>query len=281
MASAPAFQIYASDLLVDTLEWDIDEVGIYTRLLMAQWANKDLPDDIDRLARVAGCSPKRMQKAWKIIRCKFSKKDDGRLINLRLEETRKTQDKYREKQSNRAKSRYEQKPATADATADATAQPQAMPEGCSSSSSSSLKNNTNLLVDHQQGKTELSEQPKPKPLAYRWTPSHGEQIDELMNEISQRYGMRFHGQCLGFTRGHFNHGNPDAIIFCLRSLIKEKLAGKKIDHINAWLEAAFRDQDGKHNAREHEAIAEEFKRPVELPGNVKALLGGVGGRASP
>lgn len=98
MATAPAFQLYASDLLIDTLEWDIDEVGIYTRLLMAQWANGDLPADIERLARIAGCDQKRMKKAWEIVSKKFITNDAGRLINLRLEQTRIKQEEYRESQ---------------------------------------------------------------------------------------------------------------------------------------------------------------------------------------
>jgi uncharacterized protein YdaU (DUF1376 family) len=92
---SPSFQLYASDLLIDTIEWDINEVGIYTRLLMAQWSNGDLPDDVDRLARIAGCSPKRLQKAWVTVRVKFTQNGEGRLINLRLEETRKKQEEYR------------------------------------------------------------------------------------------------------------------------------------------------------------------------------------------
>jgi uncharacterized protein YdaU (DUF1376 family) len=95
MNKSPAFQLYASDFLVDTLEWDIEEVGIYTRLLYAQWANGDLPDDGERLSRIAGCSLKKFIKSSEKVMEKFIKKDDGRIINLRLEETRIRQEEFR------------------------------------------------------------------------------------------------------------------------------------------------------------------------------------------
>jgi uncharacterized protein YdaU (DUF1376 family) len=144
---APAFQLYASDLLVDTLEWDIDEIGIYTRLLSAEWANGDLPEDINRLARIAGCSPKRMQKAWGIVSVKFIQNGKGRLINLRLEETRQKQLEYAESQRERAERRWKKK----DAGADASAYAEGVPKPCSSSSSSNKDINKPPLPPKKRG----------------------------------------------------------------------------------------------------------------------------------
>jgi len=103
MTEAPAFQLYSADFYVDTNEWSVDEVGIYTRLLLSQWSNKSLPDNITRLARIAGCSPQKFQKAWGQIAIKFTKNGDGRLQNPRLEREREKQQKYRELQAEKGK----------------------------------------------------------------------------------------------------------------------------------------------------------------------------------
>lgn len=140
MKTGPSFQLYAADLLVDTNEWTCEEVGVYIRLLMSEWVNGDLPVDLKKLARIAGIDQKRFQKVSRQLMLKFQENGNKRLINLRLEETRNNQLKYREKQALRASSGWAKRNATADATADATVMPSHMPDdmpdACSSSSSS-------------------------------------------------------------------------------------------------------------------------------------------------
>ena len=138
MANPPAFQIYAADIYVDTNEWTCEEVGAYTRLLMSEWVNGDLPSDPKRLARIAGLDLKRFQKVYPQLMRKFQNNGNDRLINIRLEETRLKQSKYREKQSLRASSRWAKRNAVEDAAIDAVAEATHVPDGCSSSSS--LKN---------------------------------------------------------------------------------------------------------------------------------------------
>lgn len=106
---APAFQLYSNDFLVDTLDWSIDEVGIYTRLLFYQWTNGKLPSDHERLARIAGCSLKKFDHNWKNVSPKFVQNSEGYLQNLRLEEEREKQRKYSESRSNNVSVRYRDK----------------------------------------------------------------------------------------------------------------------------------------------------------------------------
>lgn len=95
----PAFQLYAADLLVDTAEWSNTEVGIYLRLLFFEWVNNDLPSDLGRLASMVAEPLGEFQKAWDaVVSQKFIVNGNGRLINVRLEETRKEQNEYRKKQ---------------------------------------------------------------------------------------------------------------------------------------------------------------------------------------
>ena len=142
MKDGPSFQIYAADLYVDTNEWTCEEVGAYTRLLMSEWVNGDLPDDPKRLARITGQDLKRFQKVSPQLLRKFQLNGNNRMINLRLEETRASQRNYREKQAKNAISGWKKRNATADATADASAMPQAMPNECSSVFSLHIKDNT-------------------------------------------------------------------------------------------------------------------------------------------
>ena len=109
MANAPAFQMYAADFLVDTLDWTVDEIGIYIRLLLYEWVNKELPIDPKRLAKIAGTSPKKFTKRWSKIQFKFIQNGNGFLINERLEETRQDQEKFRQGQSIAGKKGIEKK----------------------------------------------------------------------------------------------------------------------------------------------------------------------------
>lgn len=109
MSEAPSFQLFAGDYLVDTIEWTAEEVGVYTRLLFAEWANGPLTFDINRLARVAGIAPKKFKKVFATIQSKFAFDDQKKMYNKRLEETREKQAKYREQQALKGKKRAEQR----------------------------------------------------------------------------------------------------------------------------------------------------------------------------
>lgn len=132
MAKAPAFQMYSADFFMDTNHWTIEEMGIYTRLLLTEWSQGSLPFEIPRLARIAGCSSKKFQLWWGTISVKFIPNGDGKLINLRLEEEREKQRKYRELQSQKGKASAEKRLTTVITTV----QPDLQPKGNSSSSSS-------------------------------------------------------------------------------------------------------------------------------------------------
>ena len=103
MSKAPAFQLYSADYFMDTGEWSIQEIGIYTRLLLFEWVNGDLPNEPERLSRLSGCTQKIFKKYWLTVSQKFTLNSSGRLTNLRLEEERIKQQKYRELQAEKGK----------------------------------------------------------------------------------------------------------------------------------------------------------------------------------
>jgi len=133
MSKAPAFQTYAADFYMDTNSWTIEEVGVYQRLLLTQWVNGSLPDDPVKLARIAGCSVKKLHQVWGIISKKLIPNGNGQLINKRLEEVRNIQLNYSESRRKNVMKRYEQQP-TYEGTHVLD-----MNHSSSSSSSSSLK----------------------------------------------------------------------------------------------------------------------------------------------
>ena len=110
MSKAPAFQLYAADFYMDTVSWSPEMVGVYTRLLFYQWVNGSIPNDLEKIARIGGCLESRKWKTnvarmWRELNPKFATLPDGNLVNIRLEETRRKQDAYTEKQREKGKKR--------------------------------------------------------------------------------------------------------------------------------------------------------------------------------
>lgn len=92
----PAFQFYADDFLSGTADMSPEEVGMYMRLLCHQWTKGGIPNDEERLRRMAGAigSP-----SLGYVMAKFKKCEDGLLRNDRLERVRAEQDAFRQKQA--------------------------------------------------------------------------------------------------------------------------------------------------------------------------------------
>jgi uncharacterized protein YdaU (DUF1376 family) len=133
---SPAFQLYAADFYMDTVGWTCEEIGVYFRLLMAEWVNGELPNDELRLAKTCQMSVKKFHHNFKNVSPKFIQNGRGYLINPRLEATREKQNKYIESQINRANKRWDR----VDAVAYPPALPTHMPKPCSSTSSSTSIN---------------------------------------------------------------------------------------------------------------------------------------------
>jgi len=100
MSKAPAFQLYASDFYMDTVDWSATEIGVYFRLLMSEWVNGSLENDTERLSRIAGIDHGNFKKLWcRSVGGKFTPNGNGKLINRRLEEVREKQEEYIKSQS--------------------------------------------------------------------------------------------------------------------------------------------------------------------------------------
>jgi len=128
MGKAPAFPLYASDFDMDTATWENYEIGIYFRLLLYEWVNGGIPNDLESIARIvrepiAKPNNKRFSEKFKRNLCEFEEKlkrnvrekftenGKGLLVNSRMENIRQEKAYYiesqREKGIKSAKKRWE------------------------------------------------------------------------------------------------------------------------------------------------------------------------------
>lgn len=148
MSKPPAFQLYAADFLVDTMDWSATQVGIYFRLLMYEWVNGSIPNDCIRMARIAGIDVGNFKKCYlQDIEKKFIVNGGGELINLRLEKTREKQENYRKSQTEKSKLGVEARQ-KAQPVGQPAGQPAGQPNGKSLQSSSSTLKKKNIYTSN-------------------------------------------------------------------------------------------------------------------------------------
>lgn len=102
MAKDPVFPLYYNDIDRSTKTWTDEEFGAYMRLLMEQWDKGSLPNDYQRLTRIATS----LDKNWSLLKDKFPAVD-GVLKNPVLEEHREKRAKHKEKQRENIQKRYQ------------------------------------------------------------------------------------------------------------------------------------------------------------------------------
>lgn len=101
--TAPAFQFYARDFLASTSDMTAAEIGVYIRALCVQWDKGAVPADDDaRMARQFGVSVDEFVATWPVVLRRFRTTKAG-YVNSRLEQERKKQADYRQKQAERGK----------------------------------------------------------------------------------------------------------------------------------------------------------------------------------
>jgi uncharacterized protein YdaU (DUF1376 family) len=93
---------YHGDFLRSTASWTLIERAAYWMLLCAQWESGPLPNDLTRLANIAGTDMTTMTSLWLVVGKKFPKTRAG-LVNKRMAVHRAEYMKYRQEQSERGK----------------------------------------------------------------------------------------------------------------------------------------------------------------------------------
>jgi uncharacterized protein YdaU (DUF1376 family) len=109
MNNLPYYRLYPKDF--DTDEnvrlMSMCEKGLYIALLNHSWVNGSVPNDITKIARIAGESVRVVKKCWvQVSRC-FNENASGGLVNRRLEDERILAETKGESYSENAKKRWE------------------------------------------------------------------------------------------------------------------------------------------------------------------------------
>jgi uncharacterized protein YdaU (DUF1376 family) len=97
---APAFQFYAADFLMGTLQMTLELRGAYLTLLIHQWDAGSVPgDDLRAMGAILGVPPRHASLLWSTLGHKFTRGSDGLWRNPRLEQERAKQAAHRLGQS--------------------------------------------------------------------------------------------------------------------------------------------------------------------------------------
>jgi uncharacterized protein YdaU (DUF1376 family) len=98
MKGFPYVPWYHGDFLRSTAGWTLIEQAVYWKLLCSQWENGVLPNDMTRLACIAGIDTTTMATLWQVVGKKFKRTATG-LVNKRMQERRRNYQEFRQRQS--------------------------------------------------------------------------------------------------------------------------------------------------------------------------------------
>ena len=161
---------FGRDFLAATMGWPDAAVGAYIRLLIVQWEQGGLPEDLDELAAIAHT----VAANWRKLESKFPVDEDGQRRNRRLEEHRAKAGQLaasrKAKAEAAARARWD---APSNAPSNAPSIAQAMPHTCPPSPSPSpreLNTHTSCVATSVPPKRRTRSQPA-DPI--RWTPAAG------------------------------------------------------------------------------------------------------------
>lgn len=92
--SAPWFPFDAVAFLadLDQAAMTLEEVGAYIRLLAWAWREGPLPSDLKRLARILAIPERKLRALWPALAPCWTMRDDGTMVNERLERERQRKD---------------------------------------------------------------------------------------------------------------------------------------------------------------------------------------------
>jgi uncharacterized protein YdaU (DUF1376 family) len=97
MKGFPYVPWYHGDFLRSTAGWTLLEQAVYWKLLCAQWESGALPNDMTRLASIAGTDAATMTSVWPMVGKKFKSTATG-LTNKRMQEHRCNYHEFRQRQ---------------------------------------------------------------------------------------------------------------------------------------------------------------------------------------
>jgi len=232
---------------MDTASWDPEQVGVYTRLLFYQWVNGSIPNDLDKIARIAGYHSGRkwqsnLARMWRELCHKFATLPDGNLVNLRLEETRKKQDEFRNKLSESGQLGIEKKKEMGIFPFKPPLKPGFKPPSKPKSSSSVFSLQSSINKDL-------------KPVSLPVDNSRREIETELKNLTEYLYQSKIFSNAPGFKNACLKQNkNPKAIIHALTQIKNNRPKdpwGYGVDILKV--------EDGNYNEKEFQSKSSQYK----------------------
>lgn len=110
MSKDPAVLFYINDWLISTSEMDADCRGWYLNLLLHNYDKNDLPNDIEKLAVLAGVKfsefDRFKQVFEQVLKQKFEQTESNRLTNLRASKIMRSRETFKDKRSTAGKMSY-------------------------------------------------------------------------------------------------------------------------------------------------------------------------------
>jgi uncharacterized protein YdaU (DUF1376 family) len=103
MSKPPAFQFYAADFMIGIMGMTDDEIGIYIKMLCAQWLHGSLPNCKKTIKKMINS---RKVPSEMVLR-KFVICDDGFLRNERMETVREKQKSFADTRKSNANKRWD------------------------------------------------------------------------------------------------------------------------------------------------------------------------------
>lgn len=110
---SPAYQWYVKDWRSSaaTMRMSMSQRGVYREMLDQQWEDGSLPDDAQGVADLIATSDGQVAEvleAWPVVRRKFVSREDGTILNARLEQARRAWRRFRNEKVKAGKSRAAQ-----------------------------------------------------------------------------------------------------------------------------------------------------------------------------
>jgi uncharacterized protein YdaU (DUF1376 family) len=86
----PYMRLWVNDLLGDppVLAMTPEDFGVYVKLLCIAWVEGGIPVDPVRRARMAGITPRKLERIWPAMEAKWESNGNGHLVNPRQERER-------------------------------------------------------------------------------------------------------------------------------------------------------------------------------------------------
>ncbi len=97
------YRFYAGDYLKDTLELTMEQDGAYRRLLDHYYSGKTIPEDVDKVFRIARAYKKSEQNAVVFVLKNYFFLNGGRYVNRRADAEIDRMRKWSESQSEKGK----------------------------------------------------------------------------------------------------------------------------------------------------------------------------------